>query len=343
MSQHLKQITILVDDYDKAIEYYTQKLHFTLIEDTPLSESKRWVLVKPCGTGTCSLLLAKASNEIQKSRIGNQTGGRVFLFLHTDNFEKDFQNLIDNNIRIVRGPVQEEYGKVAVFEDLFGNLWDLIEPIKENGNPDVRHSYNLWAEQYDSNINRTRDLEAKVIRNHLADVSYDNCLEIGCGTGKNTEWLLSKAKRVIAVDLSDEMLSRAKQKITSNRVQFIQADINEDWSLFGESFDLVSFSLVLEHLENLNEIFRKVSQVTRPGCTVYIGELHPFKQYAGSKARFDVNEGQHVVKCFTHSTSDFLSAAKANDFVLTDLQEYFDENNQNGVPRVLVMLFSKKS
>lgn len=130
MKQNLAHIAIVIDDYDKAIAFYTQKLHFTLIEDTVLSDTKRWVLVRPKGTNECSLLLAKASNTEQKSRIGNQTGGRVFLFLNTDNFKRDYQNLLDNNIKIIREPSFEDYGTVAVFEDLYGNLWDLIEPIK---------------------------------------------------------------------------------------------------------------------------------------------------------------------------------------------------------------------
>jgi quinol monooxygenase YgiN/predicted enzyme related to lactoylglutathione lyase len=134
MKQNLTHIAIVVDDYDKAIEFYTQKLHFTLIEDTVLTDTKRWVLVRPKGANECSLLLAKGANEEQKSRIGNQTGGRVFLFLHTDDFKRDYQNLIDNQIRIVRDPSFEDYGTVAVFEDLYGNLWDLIEPKKTEQN-----------------------------------------------------------------------------------------------------------------------------------------------------------------------------------------------------------------
>ena len=129
MNQSLTHIAIVVDDYDKAIAFYTQKLHFTLTEDTTLSDTKRWVLVTPKGANECSLLLAKSATEEQKSRIGNQTGGRVFLFLHTDNFERDYQNLLDNKIKIVREPTTETYGTVAVFEDIFGNLWDLIEPL----------------------------------------------------------------------------------------------------------------------------------------------------------------------------------------------------------------------
>ncbi len=128
MNLRIAHITLLVDDYDKAIEFFTKKLNFILIEDTKLSEIKRWVLVKPQGPENCCLLLAKASNDEQKRSIGNQSGGRVFLFLQTDNFNRDYQNLIDNGIRIVREPKSEDYGTVAVFEDIFGNLWDLIEP-----------------------------------------------------------------------------------------------------------------------------------------------------------------------------------------------------------------------
>jgi len=132
MKQRLAHIAIVVNDYDEAIRFYTEKLHFDLVEDTQLSETKRWVLVRPKGGDSCCLLLAKAANEEQGSRVGNQTGGRVFLFLHTDNFERDYQNLLDHQIEIVRQPQREEYGTVAVFKDLYGNLWDLIEPTGEN-------------------------------------------------------------------------------------------------------------------------------------------------------------------------------------------------------------------
>lgn len=128
MKQTLAHVAIVVADYDEAIRFYTEKLHFTLVEDTRLNETKRWVLVAPPGSTECCLLLAKAVNEEQKSRIGNQTGGRVFLFLYTDDFQRDYQNLIDQQINIVRQPVVETWGTVAVFEDLYGNLWDLIEP-----------------------------------------------------------------------------------------------------------------------------------------------------------------------------------------------------------------------
>ncbi|MEP7377145.1 MAG: VOC family protein [Chitinophagaceae bacterium] len=130
MKQEIIQLALVVNDYDEAIQFYTQKLHFTLIEDSVLSETKRWVLIAPPGSSGCRLLLAKASTEEQSSRVGNQTGGRVFLFLHTDDILRDYKNMSNQNIEFVRKPVVETYGTVAVFKDLYGNLWDLIEPKK---------------------------------------------------------------------------------------------------------------------------------------------------------------------------------------------------------------------
>jgi len=130
MNQHIAHIALVVDDYDQAIQFYTKKLNFILKEDTVLSATKRWVVVKPPGSGGCSLLLAKASTEEQKNRIGNQTGGRVFLFLHTDDIHRDYINMTEQGIAFVRTPAVESYGTVAVFKDLYGNLWDLIEPAK---------------------------------------------------------------------------------------------------------------------------------------------------------------------------------------------------------------------
>lgn len=127
MRQHLAQIALVVHDYDQAIAFYTQTMRFDLVEDTPMSDTKRWVVVAPKGGG-CSLLLAKAATDEQTSRVGNQTGGRVFLFLHTDDFWRDHNHLVSQGITFVRGPVEEEYGTVAVFPDLYGNLWDLIQP-----------------------------------------------------------------------------------------------------------------------------------------------------------------------------------------------------------------------
>ena len=129
--QRLLQVTIVVQDYDEAIQFYVQKLNFTLVEDTVLTPSKRWVVIAPQGSDGCSLLLAKAANDEQKNLIGNQTGGRVFLFLQTNDFATDFYNLKAKGVKIVREPIVEKYGTVAVFADLYGNLWDLIGPAKD--------------------------------------------------------------------------------------------------------------------------------------------------------------------------------------------------------------------
>ncbi|CAA9288013.1 MAG: Glyoxalase family protein [uncultured Adhaeribacter sp.] len=127
MTQQLGQITLVVLDYDEAIRYYTQRLNFDLLEDTALSPAKRWVRVAPKGS-SCSLLLAKATSETQKQSVGNQTGGRVFLFLYTDDFWRDYENMKNAGVIFTREPTVETYGTVAVFQDLYGNLWDFIQP-----------------------------------------------------------------------------------------------------------------------------------------------------------------------------------------------------------------------
>jgi catechol 2,3-dioxygenase-like lactoylglutathione lyase family enzyme len=128
MKQQIAHIALVVAEYDEAIRFYTEKLGFRLEEDTWLSDTKRWVIVSPPGSAGCQLLLAKAATEEQQSRVGNQTGGRVFLFLHTDDFWRDYTAMLEKGISFVREPVTEAYGTVAVFADLYGNLWDLIQP-----------------------------------------------------------------------------------------------------------------------------------------------------------------------------------------------------------------------
>ena len=128
IEQRIAQITLVVSDYDEAIKFYIEKLNFVLIEDTRLSETKRWVRIRPRGSSEFCLLLAKADGKEQKSRVGNQTGGRVFLFLYTDDLWRDHKNMMANKIEFVREPVEETWGTVAVFKDLYGNLWDFIQP-----------------------------------------------------------------------------------------------------------------------------------------------------------------------------------------------------------------------
>lgn len=205
----------------------------------------------------------------------------------------------------------------------------------------VQQSYDSWSSQYDTNQNKTRDLEALSLRTTLRDIPFDSCLEIGCGTGKNTEWLVTKAGHITAVDLSSGMLAIARSKVSSAKVQFRQADITQPWTFAERQYDLITFSLVLEHIENLDYIFSEACKATAPGGYMYIGELHPFKQYTGTKARFDTEEGQQVVTCFNHHVSDFIQMAQACGFELVLLNELFDNNDRTAIPRILTLLLKK--
>ena len=206
---------------------------------------------------------------------------------------------------------------------------------------DISNAYNSWAAQYDTNDNKTRDLEALTLKKLLSGKTFKHCLEVGCGTGKNTEWLLTICDQITSIDVSQGMLEIAKNKIKSTKVNFTKADITKDWTFAKTTYDLVTFSLMLEHIEDLHAVFHKVSKVTATGSQVYIGELHPFKQYAGSKARFETETGTHVLTCFNHHVTDFIKAANASGFQLLQLNEQFDDADRNQIPRILNLLFEK--
>lgn len=206
----------------------------------------------------------------------------------------------------------------------------------------VRKAYNSWAKQYDTNQNKTRDIEAIALRETLKGHNFINCLEIGCGTGKNTQWLLTISNRITAIDFSEEMLEKAKAKINSGMVNFQNADIKKQWTFADSKYDLVTFSLVLEHIKEIDDIMRKVSAVISPQGYVYIGELHPFKQYTGTKARFDSEAGVQIVECYNHNISDFTQSALENGFELIDINEFFDDNDRTTIPRIFSLLLRKK-
>jgi ubiquinone/menaquinone biosynthesis C-methylase UbiE len=206
---------------------------------------------------------------------------------------------------------------------------------------DVKEAYNRWSSQYDSNQNKTRDLEGMALRESLSSYNFNNCLEVGCGTGKNTVWLKDKAETILAVDLSDQMLEIAKQKIDSGNVKFLQADITKGWNFTDELFDLITFSLVLEHIEDLDHIFNEASKLLAQGGIIYIGELHPFKQYTGTKARFDDDNGRQVVECYNHNISDFTFAARRNSLSILEVKEFFDNDDKSSIPRILTLVFRK--
>jgi ubiquinone/menaquinone biosynthesis C-methylase UbiE len=204
----------------------------------------------------------------------------------------------------------------------------------------VQEAYTHWSVQYDTNVNRTRDLEGVALRATLNNIPFDDCLEIGCGTGKNTAWLVTKAKHITAVDLTESMLAVARAKVTSDTVQFKQADITHTWHFPTKQYDLVGFSLVLEHIDDLEPIFERTAQVLKSGGYVYVGELHPFKQY--TKARFETEKGVQIVPCFNHHISDFTQAAQKFGLNIVAINEHFDDDDRTTIPRILTLLFKKK-
>jgi ubiquinone/menaquinone biosynthesis C-methylase UbiE len=206
---------------------------------------------------------------------------------------------------------------------------------------EIREAYDTWSSQYDSDLNKTRDLEAIALQKVLAGRFFANVLEAGCGTGKNTIWLAQNSKTLLSVDLSPNMLQKAKQKVRDDHVRFQEVDITHKWEFTDDRFDLITFSLVLEHIQDLGHVFQQASEKLLAGGLVYMGELHPFKQYTGSKARFENKDGIHVVNCFTHHISDFVSAAKINNLSLIDIQEFFDSGS-DPLPRILTLLFRKE-
>lgn len=206
---------------------------------------------------------------------------------------------------------------------------------------DTRTLYNQWSATYDDVENKTRDLEKLAGQQILENLVYKKVLELGCGTGKNTAWISSKAKHHLAVDLSEEMMAKAKEKITADHVRFVQADITKPWDFVSEKPDLITCSLILEHIEDLDFIFQQAAIMLEQSGYFYLCELHPYKQYTGSKARFETAEGLQVLECFVHHVSDYFDAAQKHGFACVALNEWFDENDRNGTPRLISFLFRK--
>lgn len=201
-----------------------------------------------------------------------------------------------------------------------------------------QQAYNSWSATYDAVENKTRDLEARALREIISGENLE-ILEIGCGTGKNTEFLQTKAKHLIGADFSAEMLEKAKSKITAANVEFRRMDLREKWVFAENSFDLIACSLALEHIENIDFVFSQARGVVRSGGKFYLGELHPFRQYQGSRARFETGAGVFELECFTHHVSDYFAAAKNNDFECVELKEWFDGDDRTTIPRLLTMIF----
>ena len=205
----------------------------------------------------------------------------------------------------------------------------------------IEKAYNIWASQYDSNLNLTRDLDKKCTIETLKNLDFKNVLELGCGTGKNTEWLLNKAERIIGLDFSQEMLHKAKAKIFDKRVIFKKADLTKDWEIENNFVDLITASLTLEHIENLGHIFSQANLKLKKNGLFFISELHPFKQYSGSKASYEKENGIKELEVYIHDISEYIDTAKNNGFQLIELKEWFDESSENEIPRLISFVFKK--
>ena len=204
----------------------------------------------------------------------------------------------------------------------------------------VQQGYNQWAATYDTVENKTRDLDSKAVQTVLSQLQLNKVLEAGCGTGKNTAWLVQQATQVAAMDLPEAMLQKARTKI-GEAATFVQADITQLWPFERNAFDAVTCNLVLEHVENLQPVFEEAARVLKSGGYLFVCELHPYKQYSGSKARFETEEGTTVLPCYVHHTSDYFAAAAQAGFTCTRLDEWFDDAARDK-PRLVSFLFQKR-
>lgn len=205
----------------------------------------------------------------------------------------------------------------------------------------IEKAYNVWAKQYDTNENRTRDLDKICTIETLSNINFKNVLELGCGTGKNTEWLINKAEKIIGLDFSQEMLNKAKEKINDKNVIFKKADLTTNWGVENHFADLVTSNLTLEHIDNLNHIFNQANKKLKENGIFFISELHPFKQYSGSKARYETENGTEELDVFIHHISEYIEQSKVNGFQLIELKEWFDDKEGKGLPRLISFVFKK--
>ena len=208
-------------------------------------------------------------------------------------------------------------------------------------NMDIQNAYNQWADVYDTDNNLTRDLDSTVTKNLLANQQFDSILELGCGTGKNTVFLAQIGERVHALDFSEGMIQKAKEKVKAGNVRFEMADLTKRWPCEDNAYDLITCNLVLEHIQDLSQIFYEAARTLRTNGLFLVNELHPFRQYEGSKARFDSGNETIHVDAFVHHISHFVHAAEGNGLKLDKFNEYWHEEDQGKPPRLVSFMFEK--
>tara|TARA_B100001250_G_scaffold186752_1_gene160528 strand:+ start:7566 stop:8180 length:615 start_codon:yes stop_codon:yes gene_type:complete len=201
------------------------------------------------------------------------------------------------------------------------------------------NDYNTWAFHYDNNINLTRDLDKIVTKKSLVNLNFSYVLELGCGSGKNTEWLITRANKLVGLDFSKSMLDIARNKIISQKATFIETDLNEKWEISNNSFDLATINLTLEHIKILDHVFSSLFMKLTRGGKCFVCEIHPKKQLTGSKARFEINSTEIILDVFQHSEEDYIQSAEKAGFNLLTKKDWYD--NENDIPRLISFLFEK--
>lgn len=205
----------------------------------------------------------------------------------------------------------------------------------------IKSAYNIWANKYDEDKNLTRDLDAEIVRKEFSDQRFNSILEVGCGTGKNTVYFSSISDQLTSIDFSDKMISKAKEKVKSKNVSFKIRDITKEWNLEENKFDLITFNLILEHIEYLTFIFEQAHKHLKSNGIVFINELHPFRQYDGKKAVYEENGETKEIDAFVHNISDFINSANKSGLKLLTFNENWHEQDQHKLPRILSLKFIK--
>ena len=206
---------------------------------------------------------------------------------------------------------------------------------------DVQQAYTDWSATYDEDRNLTRDLDEFVTRKMLANLRSNSTLEIGCGTGKNTAFLAQISKHISAVDFSLSMIEKARRKLLSDNVEFILADISQPWSFADRSFEQIVCNLVLEHIADLSFVFAEAARVLCQNGRFFVSELHPFRQYRGTQARFQRQNETTQIPAFVHHVSEFISAGESNGLSLSSMKEWWHSEDQNKPPRLVSFMFQK--
>ena len=209
---------------------------------------------------------------------------------------------------------------------------------------EVAQAYDRWSRRYDDDHNATRDLDARVVRQSPLHVSGARVLELGCGTGKNSEWLAAQARSLVALDFSPGMLDVARRRVRSERVRFVEHDITRPWPVEPSSIDVVIGNLVLEHVRELGPIYAEAARVLRPGGELFLCELHPYRQLRGGQAHFEDEETNETipVTAYRHSVSEYVNGGIAAGLTLRALGEHVEESAADGAPpRLLSVLFER--